>query len=106
MTTSASDVADKEQIFFTQTAGEEETAEQILQRKEQSRKMATVWVANQEPSSMKPSIQEFTKIDGNTTSYSINASKANAQIRVEQNVDLVLKNHKLKILGQPHDNVV
>ena len=52
--------------------------------------MATEWVVNQEPSSKRLNIQEFTKIDGNTTSYSINAIKANAQIRVEQEADLVL----------------
>ena len=55
---------------------------------------------------MKPSIKEFTKIDGNTTSYSINGIKASARIRVEQDADLVLKNFKLKILGQPHDDVL
>ena len=53
---------------------------------------------------MKPSIQKFTRSDGNTTSYSINENKANAQIPVEQDADLVLKNLKLKILGQPYDN--
>ena len=55
---------------------------------------------------MKPSIKEFTKIDGNTTSYSINGIKASARIQVEQDADLVLKNVKLKILGQPHDDVL
>ena len=55
---------------------------------------------------MKPSIKEFTKIDRNTTSYSVNGIKASAQIRVEQGADLVLKNLKLKILGQPHDDVL
>ena len=55
---------------------------------------------------MKPSIKDFTKIDGNTTSYSINGNKASARIRVEQDADLVLKNLKLKILGQPHDDVL
>ena len=55
---------------------------------------------------MKPSIKEFTKIEGNTSSYSINRIKASAAIRVEQDVDLVLKNLKLKILGQPHDDVL
>ena len=33
-------------------------------------------------------------------------NQANAQIQVEQDVDLVLKNMKLKILGQPHDEVL
>ena len=50
--------------------------------------------------------QEFTKIDGNTTSYSLHGIKANARKRVEQDADLVLKNLKLKILGQPHDDVL
>ena len=67
---------------------------------------AAEWVVNQETSSMKPSIKEFTKIDVNTTSYSINGIKANARIRVDQDATLVLKNLKLKILGQPHDDVL
>ena len=55
---------------------------------------------------MKPSIKEFTKIDGNTTSYSINGIKAKAQRRVEQDADLVLKNLKLNIIVQPQDDVL
>ena len=55
---------------------------------------------------MKSSIKEFRKIDGNTTSYSINGNKASARIRVEQDADLVLKNLKLNILGQQHDDVL
>ena len=55
---------------------------------------------------MKPSMKEFTKIDGNTTAYSLYGIKANATIRVEQDADPVLKNLKLKILGQPHDDVL
>ena len=55
---------------------------------------------------MKPSIKEFTKVDGNTTSYSINGLKAIARIRVEQDADLVLKNLKLEKLGQPHDDML
>ena len=106
ITTSSSDVADEEQVFFTQTDDEDETEEQILQRKEKSREKAAEWVVNQEPSSMKPSIKEFTNIDGNTTSYSIRGIKANARMRVEQDADLVLKNLKLKLLGQPHDDVL
>ena len=69
-------------------------------------KKAAEWVVNQEPSSMKQSIKEFTKVDGNTTSYSINRIKASARIRAEQNADLVLTYLKLKILGQPHDGVL
>ena len=106
VTTSSSDVADEEQFFFTQPDHPDETEEQILQRKEQYREKAAEWVVNQEPSSLKPSIKEFTKIHGNTTAYSIHGIKANARIRVEQDADLVLKNLKLKILGQPHDDVL
>ena len=36
----------------------------------------------------------------------MNGIKANARIRVEQDVDLVLKNMKLKSLGQPYDEVL
>ena len=41
-----------------------------------------------------------------TASYSINGIKATARIRVEQDSDLVLKNLKLKILGQSHNDVL
>ena len=98
VTTSSSDVADEEQFFFTQTDGQDETEQQTLPQKEQSREKAAEWVVNQEPSSIRPSIMEFTKIHGNTTSYSIHGIKANARIRVEQDANLVLKNLKLKIL--------
>ena len=60
---------------------------------------------NEESPLLKTSEKEFTKIDGNTTSYSMDGIKANSGIRVEQDVDLLLKNMKLKILGQPHDEV-
>ena len=99
-------VADEVQFFSTQTDSQDETEEEILQRKKQSQKKAAEWVVNQEPSSMKPSIKEFTKINGNTTSYSINGSKASARIRVDQDAHLVLKNLKIKKLGQPHDDVL
>ena len=36
----------------------------------------------------------------------MNGIEANARIRVEQDFDLVLKNMKLKIPGQPHDEVL
>ena len=106
VSTSSSDVADEEQFFFTEPDSQDKTGRQILQRKEQSHKNAAEWVLNQELSSMKPSIKKFTKIDGNTTSYSINGIKASARIRVQQDADLVLKNLKLKLLGQPHDDVL
>ena len=104
--TSSSDVADEEQFFFTHTDNQDETEEEILQRKEQSREKAVEWVVNQEPSLMKPSIKAFTKIDGKTTAYSLHGIKANARIRVEQDTDLIVKNLKLKILGQPYDDVL
>ena len=106
VTTSSSDVADEEQSFFTQTDGENKTEEQTLERKEQSRKKATEWVAHEEPSSMKASKKEFTKIDGNATSYSIHGINAKARIQVEQDVDVALKDLKLKTLGQPYDEVL
>ena len=106
MTTSSSDVADEEQIFFTQTDNYNESEEQTLERKEQSRQIAKQWAANEELPALKTSVKEFTKTDGNTTSYSMNGIKATARIRVEQDVDLVPKNKKLKILGQPYDEVL
>ena len=106
VTTSSSDVADEEQIFFTSADDAKESEEQTLERKEQSRRNAKQWAANEGLHTLKTSVREFTKIDGNTTSYSINGIKATARIRVEQDVDLVLKNLKLKILGQPFDEVL
>ena len=105
VSTSSSDVADEEQFFFTQSDGQNESEEQILQRKQQAQKKAAEWVLHQEQSSMTPSIKEFTKADGNTTSFSINGNKASARIRVEQDADLVLTNLNFKIIGQPHDDV-
>ena len=106
ITTPSSDVADEEQFFFTGIDGQDETEEQVLKRKEESQEKAAEWLVNQESSSMKPSIKEFKKVDGNTTSYSLHGIKANAQLRVEQEAHLVPKNLKLKILGQPHDDVL
>ena len=107
VTTSFSDVADEEQIFFTHAADDgKESEEQTIERKEQSRQNAKQWVANEQSPALKTSVKEFTKIDGNTTSYSMKGIKANARIRVEQDVDLVLENMELKILGQPHDEVL
>ena len=82
VTTSSSDVADEEQFFSEQAVAEDETEEQTFERKEQSRKKSTEWVAHEEPSLMKPSMKEFAKIDGNTTSYSLHGIKANARIPV------------------------
>ena len=106
VTTSSSDVADEEHIFFTHADDAKESEEQTLERKQQSRQNAKQWAANEELPALKTSVKEFTKIDRNTTSYSMNSIKATARIRVEQDVDLVLKNLKLKILGQPFDEVL
>ena len=106
VTTSSSDVANEEQVFFTHADDGQESEEQTLERKEQSRQNAKHWAANEESPALKTSVREFTKIDGNTMSYSINGIKANARIHVEQDVDVVLKNKKLKILGQPYDEVL
>ena len=54
---------------------------------------------------MKISVKEFTKIDGNTTSYTMNGIQTSAKVRVEQHV-VVLKNTKLEFLDQPHDEVL
>ena len=106
MTTSSSDVLDEEHFFFAQADNNDESERQTLERKEQSRQNAKQWVANEEPSSTKTSVKEFTKIDGNTTSYSMKGIKVNARIQVEQDVDLLLKNMKPKVLGQLHDEVL
>ena len=74
--------------------------------KKQSRKKAIEGVAYEEPSSMKPSIKEFTNVDGNYTSYSKHGFKANARILVEQDVNLVFKNLKFKVVGQPYDELL
>ena len=59
-----------------------------------------------EPPSLKTRMKEFRKVDGNTTSVSRTEIKANARIRVEPDVNLVLKNMKLYNLGQSHDEVL
>ena len=106
VTTSSSDFADEEQVFFTHADDTNESEEHTRERKERSRQNAKQWDAKEESPVLKTSVKEFTKIDGNTTSYSMNGIKAIARIRVEQDVDLLLKNMKLKILGQPYDEVL
>ena len=106
VTTSSSDVADEEQFFFTKADNENESGEQTLTSEKQSQQHAKQCVPNEEPLSLNTSVKEYTKVDGNTTSYSRDGIKANARIRVEQDADLVLKNLQLKILGQPHDKVL
>ena len=75
MTTSSSDVADAEQLFFTQEDKEDESEEETLERNEQSRQNPKQWAENEEPPSLKTNVKEFTKTDGYTTSYSMNGTK-------------------------------
>ena len=106
VTTSSSDVADEEKLLLSQPDKNEESEQQTLKRKEQSRQNAKQWAANEESSALKTSVKEFTKIDGNITSYSMNRIQENARIRVEQHVDTLLKSMNLKILGQPHQGLL
>ena len=107
MTTSSLDVADEDQFFFTRADNDTELEEQTLQRKEGFRQDAIEWVASKELPTSRTNVKDFKKIDGNTTSYSIIEIKGNVRIRVEQgDVDPGLKNLKLKLLGQPHDEVL
>ena len=82
VTTSSSDVADEEQFFFPQADNYDEPEEQTLDRKEHSKQNAKKWVAKKETYSLK--------------TYSMNGIKATARIRVEQDVDLVLKIENLR----------
>ena len=91
VTISSSDVADEEQFFFTHADDNDGSKEQTHERKDQSRQNPKQVVANEGPSSLKTIVKEFTKIDGNTTSHSMNGIKTNARKRVEQDVNLVLK---------------
>ena len=88
---SSSDVADEEQFIFSQTADEDDTKHQTLEREEQFGNKATEWVANEEASSVKPGIKELTKLDGNTTSYYMNGNRAKALVRKKQDVNVVLR---------------
>ena len=78
VTTSSSDVADEKQFLFT-LADDSESQEQTLERKEQYRQNAKQWAAKEESSALQTSVKEFTKINGITTSFSMNGIKANAK---------------------------
>ena len=54
ITTSSSDVADEEHLFFTQADGKNGTGKRTPGRKKQPRKKVTDWVAIDQPSSRKP----------------------------------------------------
>ena len=80
VTTSSSDVADEEQMFFTHADDGKESEEQTVERKKQSRQNAKQWAASEESPALKTRVKEFTKIYGSTTSFPINGAKANARI--------------------------
>ena len=79
VTTSSSDVADAERFFFTEADNKDKSQKQTPERKEQSRLNAKHWVAYEEPPSFKTSVEKVTKIDGDTTSPTMNGIKANAR---------------------------
>ena len=106
VTTFSSDVSDEKYFFFTQTDNDSESEKQTIQQKDQSRQSAKERLAEMEPFQSTTSVKELTTFDGNATSCSTNSIKANAVIRVEQEVDLVLKNLNLKTLSQPYDEVL
>ena len=106
VTTSSSDVVDGKRLFFTQADNEDESEEETAERKKQPRENAGQWVANQEPPYLGTSLKEISKFDGNSTAYSMNGINANARKRVEQGVDLVLKNMNMIFFGRPHDEVL
>ena len=106
LTTTPLDVTDQEQFFFNRANNKNESEEQTLERKEQSRQHAKQWVANQEPSLLKTGVKEFTQIDGNTTSFNMNGTMANVQILKEHGIDLLSKNLILKVLGQANEEVL
>ena len=103
VTKTSLDVDEEEKFFFTQADNKNESEELTLHWKEQSWQIAREWVAKGEPSSFKTIVYELKKIGGNTTSYFLIGMKANVQIRVEQNVDIVLKKTQQKFLDPVND---
>ena len=73
-------------------------------------KNAKQWAMNEQSPVSKTSVKESQTSDHkyrrNTTSYSMKGIKADAQIQEEKDVHFVLNNMKLKILGQPIDEVL
>ena len=88
--TSSLDVADGESFFFTEADSKDKSEEQTVERKKQIRRNARQWEENEEPSSFRTSVKEFTKIDGDTTSFSLNGIEAKAGRQLLQDVDFVL----------------
>ena len=103
VTTSFSDVADEEHFFFTQEDNENQSDEQTHQRKDHTWQDANEGVAYEERPPLITSFKEITKIVGNSTSCSMSGIKANARLRLEQDVVLVPKKLILMTLGQPYE---
>ena len=106
MNASSSDFTDERQLFFTKDDNESQSEEETHHWRGKSRQEAKKWEANDEISTMRSNVKIFTVINGNTTLLSMFEIKDNARIREEQDNDLVLKNLKLNILGQPFEEVL
>ena len=106
VTTPSSDVADENNFPPQKHTVRMSQNNEPLNKENNLDKMRKKCLADEEPHSLKTSVKEFTKIAGNTTSYSMNGIKANARIRLEQDVDLVIRKMKLKIIEQPYDDVL
>ena len=99
-------MAEEEQCFFTPQDNEEaETEQQTLARKAEAKNKALRQYANQTQDSLRISVKELIMVRTNRAAYAINAIKHDARIRAEQDADRVLKNMKLKLLGQRYDEV-
>ena len=94
----STDFADEEQLFFLpeKTIG---TEEEILLQKEQARQIAR----DEETKTMKLSIKETTRIPINKASYTFGAIKEDAQIGVEEDIDIVFKAIKKKLIFEEND---
>ena len=102
MITSSLEVNREEKKFFALPDNYHLLGQKTFERKTQSQQARKDGLANKGPSSfLRTSIIEFTKVDGNSTSYSMNRIKASASRRVKEDADLVLTKWKLQILGQP-----
>ena len=82
-----------------------ETEEQTLDRKAEAKNKALRQYVNHSGDSFEVSVKELIMVRANKAAYSINAIKYEARIRAEQDADRLLKNMKLKILGQKYDEV-
>ena len=99
---SSLDVADEELFFFRQADVKKKPKEKNVKVRKNLGEKSSKWVVNEDLSPIKPNNKEFTKIDRNTTIFSINGSQTNARIRVEQDDDLFLRKIKLLISDEPH----